>query len=183
MVETLNDSRSDFQETTSSKLDQLVAQLEKTVSVLPPPPASSQQSQAVAAAEDDEDPAEMFHRDIGTQTSLPATPNGVLEKKELAALTHANQLGKLTRWTAGLRDDVRAQTSSFADMQSQIDNFRNELDTMTYAQHDFTNHSSFDMFGAGKKNEPNDEIRKARDNIRRIKGVLLSTRSFPASTR
>ena len=182
MVETLNESRSEYHDTTSKKLNDLVAQLEKTVSVVPPAANAHTSSPALSPDLDDEDPAEMFHRDIGTQTSLPATPAPSQEKKDPAALTHANQLAKLTRWTAGLRDDVRGQSSSFADMKSEIDVFRNDLDTMTYAQHDFSG-TSYEMFGGPKKNEPNDEIRKVRDNIRRIKGVLLSTRSFPASTR
>lgn len=182
MVETLNESRSEYHDTTSKKLNDLVTQLEKTVSVVPPTANANSGSSAQSPDFDNEDPAEMFHRDIGTQTSLPATPAPGQEKKEPAALTQANQLAKLTRWTAGLRDDVRGQSSSFADMKSEIDVFRNELDTMTYAQHDFGG-TSYEMFGGPKKNEPNDEIRKVRDNIRRIKGVLLSTRSFPASTR
>jgi hypothetical protein len=50
---------------------------------------------------------------------------------------------------------------------------------------DFTpgSYTMMSTMAGASKNEPDDEVRKARDNIRRIKGVLLSTRSFPASTR
>lgn len=201
MVDSLTDARSDLHETAAKKLEELVHQLEKTVSVIPPAPIASSQQDAAAAvgvpytdawSSDDEDPAEMFHRDIGTQTTfpegVPATDaaDGSAQPKEEAAQKpvaeqQATTLAKLAKSVSGLRDHVVSQSGDFEDIKAQIDVFRDELDNMIYPTHDFV--GGYNMFGVNNKAEPEDEIRKARDNIRRIKGVLLSTRSFPASTR
>ncbi|KAH7114072.1 hypothetical protein EDB81DRAFT_301918 [Dactylonectria macrodidyma] len=49
----------------------------------------------------------------------------------------------------------------------------------------FDIHGSVDrhVYGRTRKPEPEDEIRKVRHNIRRVKGVLLSTRNFPTKAR
>ncbi|KAL3963766.1 hypothetical protein ACCO45_000770 [Purpureocillium lilacinum] len=68
------------------------------------------------------------------------------------------------------------------EIRTLLDVFRDDLDGMTYGgQTQFV--GGYDMYGTAKKSEPEDEIRKVRDNIRRVKGVLLSTRNFPGSTR
>jgi hypothetical protein len=56
--------------------------------------------------------------------------------------------------------------------------FKDELDELSYSVNDFVGSSS--LYGYGRSSEPDDEIKKAKENIRRVKGVLLSARSFPA---
>ncbi|KAJ3476008.1 hypothetical protein NLG97_g9269 [Lecanicillium saksenae] len=138
--------------------------------------------------EDHEDPAEMFHRDIGTQTSFSDALTSVEEikkpdAKQAAALQHATSVTKLAKCISGLRDAVVSQSGDFEDIKAQVEHFREDLDRMIFPQMDFTPGGYGLISTSGSKNEPDDEVRKARDNIRRIKGVLLSTRSFPASTR
>jgi hypothetical protein len=53
---------------------------------------------------------------------------------------------------------------------------RDDLDNLTITGQ--STMGSYDLYGRTRKNEPDDEIRKVRDNIRRVKGVLLSTRNF-----
>ena len=205
MVDSLTDARSELHDTTTKKLEELVHQLEKSVSVIPPAPtetsatnnnnerdAASSVPYTDAASEEDEDPAEIFHRDIGTQTTFPegvpandaadgaAQPKDAATEKPLAE-QHATTLAKLAKSVSGLRDHVVSQSGDFEDIKAQIDVFRDDLDNMIYPTHDFV--GGYNMFNMNNKSEPEDEIRKVRDNIRRIKGVLLSTRSFPASTR
>lgn len=168
MVESLNHSRGEIHETTASQLDALITQLEKTVSVVPAGQADEES--------DSEDPAEMFHRDVGTQTSFHAP---VAKSADVPLSTqHATNLAKLAKSLSALRDDVRSQSTGFEGMKTQLDGFRDDLDAMTFGAAETT---TFEMFGAPRKAEPNDEIRAVRDNIRRIKGVLLSTRTFPTS--
>lgn len=199
MIESLNGARQELHDTTASKLEELVNQLERTVSVVPPPkhgaaPGSPTTSAATTMVnpdeEDDEDPAEMFHRDIGTQTSFSDTLTSAATDAAAAtpeaqppALQHATNLAKLAKCVSGLRDAVVSQSGDFEDIKAQVEHFREDLDRMIFPQMDFTPGGYGMMSTAGSKNEPDDEVRKARDNIRRIKGVLLSTRSFPASTR
>ncbi|KAG6067250.1 hypothetical protein E4U32_004258 [Claviceps aff. humidiphila group G2b] len=195
MVETTTDARSQLYRTTGQKLDSLVAQLEKTVSVIPSTattrPSSSRHGGASEGSSDDEDPTEMFHRDIGTQTS------SVLEKTAPAAAAaegrslsspvgsaidgQADRLTGLTKSLAVLRDQLRAQSEGFQDVKTVLGVFRDSLDGMTYGNGTFV--GGYDIYGSTKKKEPEDEIRKVRDNIRRLKGLLLSTRTFPVSAR
>ncbi|KAK8929941.1 hypothetical protein H634G_01479 [Metarhizium anisopliae BRIP 53293] len=182
MVETLTDARTELHDVTYKRLDNLVAQLEKTVSVVPSTtskPTSSEDSDG----SDAEDPTEMFHRDIGTQTSLidqNATP--APKESEPTSKRHADTLTSLTKSLSILKDQYRAQSEGFEDVKTLLDLLRDDLDGMTYGGYtEFV--GGYDIYGSAKRNEPEDEIRKVRDNIRRVKGVLLSTRNFPASTR
>lgn len=211
MIENLNSARQELHDTTASRLEELVNQLERTVSVVPPlppkhagpgsPAAASTATTMVNDAEDeDEDPAEMFHRDIGTQTAfsdaLTSTAGAGAadakqpEAKQPVALQQTTTVAKLAKGISGLRDAVVSQSGDFEDIKAQVEHFREELDRMIFPQMDFTTPGGYGggvyhglAATASSKNEPDDEVRKARDNIRRIKGVLLSTRSFPASTR
>ncbi|KAM0473370.1 hypothetical protein ACHAPX_008116 [Trichoderma viride] len=179
MVEKQTSARIDLHETTSKKLDSILTQLESTVSVVP----SYNKSGANATpseAEDVDDPSEMFHRDIGTQTSSPLTSSSK-SKEEAQSKLQADRLSKLAKSLTGLTNDYKKQSTDSENVKAFLDTFRDELDTMTYG-------NQAEMFGAyditkKKKKNDEDEIRKVRDNIRRIKGVLLSARTFPTSAR
>ncbi|CAM1509369.1 Fc.00g031080.m01.CDS01 [Cosmosporella sp. VM-42] len=176
MVETQTESRLDLQATTAAKLEAIVAKLEKTVSEIP---STRHISDDVSEAED---PSELFHRDMGTQTSPLLTPAPTTKNAEPVAKKQAGQLESLTKKLGELKDGVRAQSEDMEDIKTLMDVFRDELDSLTYAgQNDYL--AGYDVYGRSRKSEPEDEIKKAKDNIRRVKGVLLSTRNFPASTR
>ncbi|KAJ6440813.1 sphinganine-1-phosphate aldolase BST1 [Purpureocillium lavendulum] len=194
MVENLTDARADLYETSSKKLDALVAKLEKTVSVIPPPKSAADASPGPTDdeegdASDAEDPTEMFHRDVGTQTTpLPASPGASAKAKakeseaEPTPTRQADRLKTLAKTLSGIKDQFRTQSEDMDEIRTLLDVFRDDLDGMTYGSPtQFV--GGYDMYGAAKKSEPEDEIRKVRDNIRRVKGVLLSTRNFPGSTR
>ncbi|KHN97805.1 peroxin 14/17 [Metarhizium album ARSEF 1941] len=182
MVDNLTDARIELHDVTYKRLDSLVGQLEKMVSVIPSAirnPALSEGSDG----SDAEDPSEMFHRDVGTQTSL-IDRNGTPAPKalETASKSHADILTSLTKSVSIVKDQFRAQSEGFEDVKTLLDLLRDDLDGMTYeGRTEYV--GGFDIYGSAKRNEPEDEIRKVRDNIRRVKGVLLSTRNFPASTR
>lgn len=182
MVENLTEARSDLQSTASHKLHALVAKLEKTVSEVP---ASGPRPLVPDDVSDAEDPFEMFHRDVGTQTSLPGSPAASAPlRSDLKSQTEhqADGLFEAKRSLSGLKDQLRAQSEDFEDVRTLLDVFRDSLDNMTYSTPtQFV--GGYDIYDTTKRAEPHDEIRKVRDNIRLIKGILLSTRSFPASTR
>ena len=185
MVESLTDARCDLHKLTADKLDGLVAQMEKTVSVVPPTKSQSGQPLYTDddASSDAEDPSEMFHRDVGTQTSpMESRPlSGADKAAESAVESQSGQLSALSKSLSVLRDQCRTHSEEFEQIKTLLDVFRDDLDGMTYTGSSFV--GGFDVYGGTKKNEPEDEIRKVRDNIRRVKGVLLSTRNFPSSTR
>ncbi|EHK18679.1 uncharacterized protein TRIVIDRAFT_231517 [Trichoderma virens Gv29-8] len=179
MVEKLTSARIDLHETTANRLDSIVKQLESTVSVVP----SYKSSGANAASEttESEDPSEMFHRDVGTQTSFPNSPSSSSPKgkDEAQSKVQADRLSKLAKSLKGLTDDFKQQSTESQDIKVLLDVFRDDLDNMTYGHHA----ELFGNFDKRKKKDSEDEIRKVRDNIRRIKGVLLSARTFPTSAR
>ncbi|KAI1033397.1 hypothetical protein LB503_008744 [Fusarium chuoi] len=181
MVDSQAEARTDFHDLTSRKLDTLVAKLEKTVSEVPP-------KKPIAGVEEEsdvEDPTEMFHRDMGTQTTFPiSSVTAMTDSKNngSAAKHNTNQLGTLNKTLSGLKDEYRSQSEGMDKIKTAVDMLRDDLDTMTYTA--YPDHSTgYDLYGRSRKPEPDDEIRKVRDNIRRVKGVLLSTRNFPASAR
>lgn len=178
MVEKLTNARIDLHETTANRLDSILTQLENTVSVVP-----SYKSSANTASEatESEDPSEMFHRDVGTQTSFPNSPSSSSPKgkDEAQSKVQADRLSKLAKSLKGLTDDFKKQSNESQDIKVLLDVFRDDLDNMTYGHHA----ELFGNFDKRKKKDSEDEIRKVRDNIRRIKGVLLSARTFPTSAR
>jgi hypothetical protein len=193
MHESLTEARLDFHATTSQRLEALVSRLEETVSVVPPLPAGKR---SVAAGDDTDsdidDPTEMFHRDIGTQTAnleeLPptsASPTPAPSPSE----SQATRLQDLVSSLQPLNESFRTQSTDFHDIGTLIDVFRDDLQAMggnkssqpIYGRSSSSSYNSYSYQLGGFK-EPDDEIKKARDGIRRVKGLLLSTRNFPAST-
>ncbi|PHH81136.1 hypothetical protein CDD80_2121 [Ophiocordyceps camponoti-rufipedis] len=181
MVDDLTEARSNLYTTATSKLLALIPTLEKSVSVIPP---TASHSAPADDASDAEDPSEMFHRDVGTQTSLPDSPAGTAQVRPVAGSPsdrQADRLSDAVRTLSGLKDDFRSQCDHLEDLRTLLDVLRDDLDGMTYGSRGHFL-GGYEMYGT-KRNEPDDEIRKVRDNIRRVKGILLSTRSFPSSTR
>jgi Pex14 N-terminal domain len=181
MVESLTEARHVLFDTTVSNLSKLIEKLEQNVSEIP-----EKKPKASCGADDGsdvEDPSEMFHRDIGTQTSGPTSPV-LKDSGDRAAETESpleKQLSTLTNMVERLQWIARehvSQGEDLADIKTIVDALKDEVDqlasTGTVGANEWT--SSWSV----PKKEPDDEIKKARDNIRRVKGVMLSTRSFPA---
>lgn len=201
MVENLTEARYDLHETTSQNLAKIIEKLESTVSEIPAPKKSTAAAGAADgankdAADDDassaDDPTEMFHRDIGTQTSIPSTPflttwgenkNSDSDKEKSATDRQADKLTWFKNQAAWLKTTVVADADDVADLKSKMDVLKDDLVQLAYPSPSDYAGSSYSLYGGPRKNEPEDEIKKARDNIRRVKGVLLSTRNFPASAR
>ncbi|GAB1313356.1 Peroxisomal membrane protein PEX14 [Madurella fahalii] len=212
MVDSLTEARISFHGTAKEDLAKLVAKLESTVSEIPPPkPKSTKTNPADDSNNDDDnndaissydDPTELFHRDIGVQTSPPPTPRATMatatspfgiapshsrqsseqSRKETPAAQQARRLSSLVSSLKTLSDGLVAQTESLGDVKTVLDLLKEDLDKLSAAQTtDFV--GGYSLYGVSGRNEPDDEIKRAKENIRRVKGVLLSTRSFPATTR
>ncbi|KAK3343852.1 peroxisomal membrane anchor protein conserved region-domain-containing protein [Lasiosphaeria hispida] len=195
MVASLTEARISLHDTAKEDLVKLVDKLEGLVSEIPPHKAAltAHTNEGDYHDEDDakssyEDPTELFHRDIGVQTSLPSTPLRATtpepEPPEPASTQQARRVAELVASVRAISDGLVAQSEAYGDVrESVVGVFRDELDVLSSARSG-ANDFGYPSYGnVGGRNEPDDEIKKARDNIRRVKGVLLSTRSFPASTR
>ncbi|KAM0287940.1 hypothetical protein ACHAQH_000005 [Verticillium albo-atrum] len=194
MVESLTAARVDLHATTSDKLSALVRKLEATVSEIPPKALpKSDPAYTDDTSSEAEDPTELFHRDIGVQTSLPSTPGGLDSTTAAASSTpeapvaaHTRRLTDLTASLRGLKDACVSQSEELADVKTAMDLLKDDLGQLTFPslqqQSDFV--GGFSLYGSSQgRKEPEDEIKKAKDNIRRVKGVMLSTRNFPTSSR
>ncbi|KAJ0161119.1 hypothetical protein CTA2_6754 [Colletotrichum tanaceti] len=196
MVENLTEARCDLHSTTSNNLAKIIEKLEGTVSEVPAAAAKVSATNAEVYKDDAssvsaDDPTEMFHRDIGTQTSIPSTPRfgepgfgttaTAEDKNKSASERHADKLTRLKSSADLLRTTVVSDAEDLADLKSKMDVLKDDLVQLAYPSPQ--DYGSYSIYGGPRKNEPEDEIKKARDNIRRVKGVLLSTRNFPASAR
>ncbi|KAF9878537.1 peroxin 14 17 [Colletotrichum karsti] len=190
MVENLNEARTELHDATSQKLSAIIEKLESTVSEIPPPTkTAAAETQKDDVASEIDDPSEMFHRDIGTQTSNPPTPGpwgttaggsgASLSGAKGSSTTAGAKLSNISGHAKTLRDGCVAEAEDLAHLKSEMDLLKDDLMQMAYpAPKDFTG----GLYGY-RSNEPDDEIKKAKDNIRRVKGVLLSTRNFPTTVR
>ncbi|OTB01614.1 hypothetical protein M426DRAFT_63789 [Hypoxylon sp. CI-4A] len=188
MVDNLNDARTDYYDHVGGKLEQLVEQLEGVVSEVPYKNGKPLRSRLDDFAyEDDEstfsDPTELFHRDIGTQTSPVILPEDANTPNQADKPIDA-QARRLNALRASLREvkDIHTRNAeNSADLNALVREIREEVDKLGAPPSlaDFT--SFYGGMGYGRSSEPNDEVKKTKDAIRSVKGMLLSSRSFPVT--
>ncbi|CAK7230344.1 hypothetical protein SCUCBS95973_007540 [Sporothrix curviconia] len=242
MVDALTESRAELHDTAANNLTRLLDQLEKVVSEVPeaakagPGGAAARSSLAAVSvpADDDDvstaestdsydDPTEVFHRDIGIQTSLPPSPAlapKVTMDSTVPSLSaslappvassagepsqsyfQAERLSNLVTSIRSLSQGWSGSGDVLSEIQTTVDVFREDVEKLlrppAYAYGGgmgsgiYGYGSSVSVAGSNKypgyvtttRNEPDDEIRKAKENIRRVKGALLTTRTFPTARR
>ena len=183
MLESLNSARHSLFETTSSNLDTMQQKLERVVSAVPPS-VTNQLNGGVTDGDDESsitsDPAELFHRDTGTQTSIPSSPSSPSSSVSMLSppmTTLSSQSQKLQNLQSHLSNflssSVELETSDKA-VQDELYDFRRYLEGVSFGRtHDHKE-------AIGKMGEKDDEIAKVKAEIRGVKGVLLSSKTFPA---
>jgi len=184
----LTEARLDLHGAAAENLSRLVEKLEGVVSEKTPP-AEAAKKQSPRDGDDntdsESDPAELFHRDIGVQTSLPSSPvmSSRLDLEPVSAqAATARQAGRIVDLVASVRavgDALMAQGEKDAGFQGVLDDLKNR----TLRLNQQATISGYWLPRHSNRIEPDDEIRKAKENVRRLKGVLLSARSFPALAR
>ncbi|KAL2794679.1 peroxisomal membrane anchor protein conserved region-domain-containing protein [Aspergillus keveii] len=214
MLANLTDARHDLASTTEANLKKLNEKLEQNVSQIPPSlltKATVSSAQSVISDEDGvdiesitSDPTELFHRDIGTQTTQdltnppPATTSSATTEPEKptptsTALTHQKRLEQIG---TQLRDFADTQTTSSTlhdTTRSRISDLQRYLDGLLYSKsssYPYSATTGYGMYstpgldsgsaatGVGKGEE--DAISGFRAEIRGVKGALLSARNFPS---
>ncbi|KUI68047.1 hypothetical protein VM1G_03273 [Cytospora mali] len=215
MVETLNEARADFHDNANKNLSRLVEQLENAVSEIPASyhavgkntPEAHNTNKLLEDGpcyNDDssssyDDPTELFHRDVGVQTSPPATPdvpshtggwpsgnpnNNNSNKPGSNPQQEADKLNNIISSVRGLSSTLVSQAEDLVETKNVLDQFNQDLHSLTYPPESFGFGSSY-LYGtvAAARAEPDDEVKRVKNSIRSVKGVLLSTRSFPPVTR
>lgn len=188
MAEALTEARHDFLTHAEEQVTALADKVTPMVSTLPKPTDLSasgilarldQETDAVSEA--DSDPTELYHRDIGTQTSPIVSRRASLaaaadsSKPTNPVLAHESRLKSITQKLSEYQTENGRSVSSEDQMSNQLQSLTEYLNDMRYANPYF----SYKPPGSGGDKSKEDEIERVRADIRGIKGVLLSTRNFP----
>jgi hypothetical protein len=190
MISSLTESRLSLAETASSNLSKLITKLESVVSELPPQKSQSNAERKADGEHDveedsDEDPTEMFHRDVGIQTSNPPSPRALFPSPspETRITEQEAQLKSLSGTISQLMDDSTSEGREASDLTTTVAVLRDYLEGLAYVMPTY----GYGIGGYGGLaqggGKEDDEIGKVKVSIRAVKGVLLSARSFPGAVR
>lgn len=184
MVESLTKTRQEYTSHAQGNLKHFNEKLAKLVSRYPSTsavPAQGEVSEGEAVS-DTSDPTELFHRDFGTQTEPPHSlmdlPQSPSEDSPLAATSKQDtSLKSIQSYLHSLRSSnlVCSESDSSSDdpLKASVAELSKYIDELT-----FNTTTTYGNVGYGKAKE-NDGIEKFRNEIRGIKGMLLSARNFP----
>ncbi|KAL8380955.1 hypothetical protein RB595_005313 [Gaeumannomyces hyphopodioides] len=187
MVSSLTDSRAELHEQAARGLDTLVSKLEETVSEIPTATKSATAMAATTQQLGDDvdsscgDPTEVFHRDIGVQTATPPLTPAPRQDADVVAA----QARRVSGLAASLREvnrGIAAQSEGYAAVKTTLDIFKDDLHHMS-RPYPAQFGAGYTLYGSVGRREPDDEVKAVKENIRRVKGVLLSARSFPPGVR
>jgi len=203
MSDNMNEARHDFAVHSQSKIDEMNERLSKLVSNVP---ASGSKKDVGANGDMDDlrsesetsDPTELYHRDMGTQTSplpSPRSSDAPAATKPVDEDTGTSQtdlqITSLNTLTSHLNDMLsRTQNLESANREraDRTSNLRHYLDTLMYASPGVAAWSSVEdvakVSAAGtvqgeSKKESEDVIEELKRDIRGVKGSLLSAKRFP----
>lgn len=195
MIENMTEARHDFATHSQSKLDEFNERLSKIVSVVPEPKKDVATPDIDVSEVDSvtSDPTELYHRDMGTQTSpgptrrsseLPVAALSAEPPKKDAEAHQTTGLGILKDHLSELLIGVDAQEVSNKERQESVNKLRHYLDTIMYGSPAIHQWATSEEAMGGKptaKKKREDGIEELKKEIRGVKGVLLSARRFPAA--
>ena len=189
----LTESRHEFAVHSQSKIDEMNDRLAKLVSKAPD--VKKDMDKTAETEIDDEaesetsDPTELYHRDMGTQTSpLPSrraslsstsNPDKNDKKKDMAEYQSTGlQIMKSHLDEMLARSEKLADTHK--DRQDSVNKLRHYLDTVMYASAGIAAWGMGEDAGKeGGKEGKDDALEELKKEIRGVKGVLLSAKRFP----
>ncbi|MCJ1333670.1 hypothetical protein MMC10_010370 [Thelotrema lepadinum] len=205
MLESLTAARHSLFEGTISNLEEMNKKLEGTVSVIPAivdagegrgRKAGDENGQEGDTDSEASDPTELFHRDIGVQTSPDMSTGegnaaGSGEKEGAAASPveeHTERLQTMRKHLADLAATSEETLTAQEETSSSLGDLQAYLEEMAYGGN--RNWQRFDG-GFGPLGEPMvgardsadskvDEVARFKADIRSVKGALLSARNFPS---
>lgn len=206
MLATLTSARHELASTAQENLSKLNEKLEKSVTVIP----AHLTARKTNSIDDDEsndtdsvtsDPNELFHRDMGTQTSPETSESSIaaIEKESKApdAPTQAvnHHMSRLESIQSQLKEvnDVDKDSSTLEDdLRSKLTDLHHYLDGLIYAAPSYSSSTpSYGLYSSttngtdsaamGVKKSEDEAIAGFKAEIRGVKGALLSARNFPTS--
>ncbi|QSZ31570.1 hypothetical protein DSL72_001137 [Monilinia vaccinii-corymbosi] len=197
MINSLTESRLSLTSTTLDNLQKLIHKLENSVSEIPLAYYQHKSLQPEYFDSDagsvTSDPTELYHRDIGIQTSLPSSPvetpssPSLISHANTATTTTAIQASRLTTLQSRLSSlikDSAFEASANEELETRMSMLKEYLQGMVFTTPIFGyGAGGFGHGGDKSDKQSEDEIAKFKREIRGVKGVLLSARSFPGGVR
>ena len=190
MLDSLNGARHSFFETASTSLETLNQKLEGVVSTIPSSDSKPKHGEIGQESDIDaddlesdvSDPTEMFHRDTGTQTSLP-----VSRSSSSTSLTESDPSNTAPLSTQ--TEDLKTLNTHLSSVLSSNTSVVNQDETTLFAIRDLREYLLDITYGREngsfrgdiKSSNADDEISQVKAEIRGVKGVLLSAKSFPGT--
>jgi hypothetical protein len=186
MAASLTDARHDFASHGQSKVDEFNERLSKLVSKIPEPKFKTDDAENEDVESIASDPTELFHRDIGTQTSPAISPPPSTANAQ--ALTHTvadrqnERLATIKSHLDEMLAGVQAGEQPAKDRLEETNKLRHHLDNMMYRVQ--TANMWNGGYGGGFANDAKngteavDAIEEVKKEIRGVKGVLLSAKRF-----
>ena len=181
MAASLTDARHDFAVHGQSKIDELNDRLSKIVSKIPEPKSATDATDLDDADSVASDPTELFHRDIGTQTSPPITPapsSATQSASKTIADKQDDRLLIIKSHLDEMLSGLEAGEQPAKDRLEETNKLRHHLDNMMYRVQ--TQNVWSTGFGSDQKGgaDADDAIEEVKKEIRGVKGVLLSAKRF-----
>ena len=182
MAASLTDARHDFATHGQSKVDELNTRLSKIVSKIPEPKSAEDAADVDDAESVASDPTELFHRDIGTQTSpaiTPAPSSTISPETKTTADKQNDRLAIIKSHLDEMLSGLQAGEQPAKDRLEETNKLRHHLDNMMYRVQT-ANVWSAGNFTMDQKSgaEADDAIEEVKKEIRGVKGVLLSAKRF-----
>jgi hypothetical protein len=179
MSAALSDSRHELAAAAQAHLDTLIGKLKPLVSEVPQPVLA--QGERYGDRDEDSDggdPTEMFHRDIGVQTSPPPSrPSSPSQEPKISiAEAQAKKAANIGAILSEVDLTIASELRESSNLQDGIEDLKKYLDSLMYNPPTFS-YGAGSAFGA--KRDEDDEIGRVKREIRAVKGVLLTARSFP----
>jgi hypothetical protein len=195
MLESLTDARHDLALQTQSSLSKLNTKLESSVSHVPYIPPLHKPNPTDSDSESiDEDPTELFHRDIATQTTPPISRRSSASSDSPPTTTIDSQATRLTSLHTSLQSLLSSTTTHFAadSLQTSMRSLQTTIDGLDSSQvydaayatpYAWSNNSSTNTTNksGGAANEKDSQAVKFKAEIRALKGAFLSSRNFPTA--
>ena len=188
MHEELSASRHDFFAHSSAKVTDFTDKLSKMVSSPPKKSGGKEVAQKAEEIEsdEDEDPTELFHRDIGVQTSpilsRQHSSSSLADSQSASTDTLSAQTSRLASLSNKVRELSQSRTASGSkenDISDQLDSFSTYLNELMYSNPYYSYKNSMPSWNNMASTPATDEFDHFRQEIRSMKGVMLSARNFP----
>ncbi|KAK3048462.1 hypothetical protein LTR09_010126 [Extremus antarcticus] len=197
MSDSLTDARHKLATHSQSKIDEMNEKLTQLVSKVPDSGTTKPNTSDAEAGDDNEsmtsDPTELYHRDMGTQTSPPTSRTSSLSVaggaggEKAAPSDHQETVLKIlsSHLNEFVERDMKLTTAN-EYKQDSLGKLRSYLDGIMYTNAAYGNMWSEGGWGDEvgkekdkKKEKEEDVVEELKKEIRGVKGVLLSAKRFP----